>query len=131
MHSLTNHAAIASALVDPELDCKLRALIGRRAWQLCAQQDPALSEEVRFVVVEGGDTPEVINAALGFPITGDDAEEPSYEWIEDHGLWFEVAYAPRGDVRTFIFVENGPGTELGIHYLCLAHFWPDGDEGLR
>lgn len=122
MLALTNRAAVASALNDPELDPKLRALIGRRAWQLCAQQDQPLSEEVRFVVVEGGDTPEVINAALGFPITGDDAEEPTYEWIEDHGLWFEIAYACRGDIRTFIFVENGPGTELGIHYLCLAHF---------
>src|SRR5437588_3278255 len=62
-----------------------------------------------------------------FPITGDDAEEPSYEWIEDHGRWFEIAYARSDDLHTFIFVENGPGTELGIHYLCLSHFWPDED----
>ena len=68
-----------------------------------------------------------INEAVGFPITGDDREEPSFEWIEDHGLWFEIAYARTDDLRTFILVENGPGTELGIHYLCLSHFWPDDD----
>lgn len=129
MRSLTNFAAVARALSDRDLDPELRALIGRRAWLLGGQMDRPLGEDVRFVVVEGGDTPEIINEALGFPITGGDAEEPSYEWIEDHGLWFEIAYA-RGGTRTFIFVENTPATELGIHHLCLAHFWPDGDEGI-
>ena len=127
MISLTICAAVASPRDDRELDTDLSALIGRRAWLLCVES--LESEGVRFVVVEGGDTPEVINEALAFPITGADAEEPSYEWIEDHGLWFELAYARRGDVRTFVFVENSPATELGIHYLCLAHFWPDKGEG--
>ena len=123
MLALTNRDAVASALNDPHLDPDLRGLISHRAQQLYVEP---LGQDVRFVVVEGGDTPEVINEALGFPITGDQAEEPSYQWIEDHGLWFEIAYP---NLRTFIFVENGPGTELGIHYLCLAHFWPD-DAGL-
>lgn len=127
MLSLTICAAVACARDDREIDPDLCALIGRRAWLLCVEHDRPPSEDVRFVVVEGGDTPEIINQALGFSITGDDAEEPSYEWIEDHGLWFEIAYRRRGDVRTFVFVENGPGTELGLHYLCLSHFWPDED----
>ena len=105
MLSLTDRASIASALNDPDL----RVLIDLRA-----------DGDTKLFVVQGGDTPEVINAALGFPITGDLAEEPSYDWIEDHGRWFEIAY---GTVR--IFVENGPGTELGIHYLCLSHFWAE------
>jgi hypothetical protein len=127
MLSLTNRAAVTRALKDRDLDPELRALIRRRV----RQQNRPPSEAIKFVVVEGGDTPEVINAALGFPITGEQAEEPSYEWIEDHGFWFEIAYVRPDDVRTFIFVENGPGTELGIHYLCLSHFWPDGEGGGR
>jgi hypothetical protein len=123
--SLTICAAVASARDDREIDPEL--WIGRRAWLLCVQEDRPLGEDIRFVVVEGGDTPEVINEALGFPITGDDPEEPSYESIEDHGLWFEIAYANRDRLRTYIFVENGPGTELGLHYLCLSHFWPDNE----
>lgn len=115
MLSLTSRASIASALNDPDLDPDLRVLIALRAGHL--------SDGTKLFVVQGGDTPEVINAALGFAVTGDQAEEPSYDWIEDHGLWFEIA---RGATRTF--VENGPGTELGIHYLCLSHFWPTDDE---
>ena len=94
--SLTLCAAIASPRDDRELDTDLCALIGRRAWLLCVES--LESEGVRFVVVEGGDTPEVINQALGFPITGEHAEQPSYEWIEDHGLWFEIAYARSNNV---------------------------------
>jgi hypothetical protein len=124
--SLTDRAAVEGALNDRDLDPDLRALIGLRAWQLCVEQNGSLGEDVRFIVVEGGDTPEVINEALGFAITGVDAEDPSYQSIEDHGLWFEIAYARTDDLPTFVFVENGPGTELGIHYLCLSHFWSDG-----
>ena len=115
MLSLTDCASIASALDDLDLDLDLRVLINVRARHL--------SEDTKLFVVQGGDTAEVINAALGFHITGDHAEDPSYDWIKDYGLWFEIAYGP-----TRIFVENGPGTELGVHYLCLAHFWTDADE---
>jgi hypothetical protein len=125
--SFASPADVARALNDTDLDPDLRALIGHRAWQLHVQEHLPLGEDVRFVVVEGGDTPDVINEAVGFPITGDEAEEPSFEWIEDHGLWFEIAYARSDDHRTFVFVENTPATELGMHHLCLSHFWPDGD----
>ena len=118
MLSVTDCASIASALDDPDLDPALRVLIGLRAGQL--------SDDAKLFVVQGGDTPEVIKAALGFAITGNHAEQPSYDWIEDHGLWFEIGHGP-----TRIFVENGPGTELGLHYLCLSHFWPDGEGGDR
>lgn len=125
---LTSPAAVAAALNDPTLDPYLRTLIGRRAGQFYASQNPPWRDGIKVVVVEGGDTPEVINEALGFPITGKDAEEASFTWLEDHGRWFELAY-PK--LRTFIFVENGPGTELGLHYLCLCHVSTEGDEGGR
>ena len=112
MLSLTDRVSIASALNDPHLDPDLRVLIGLRA--------RLLDDDTKLFVVQGGDTPEVINAALGFAITADQAEEPSYDWIEDHGLWFEIGHG-----STRIFVESGPGTELGLHYLCQSHFWFD------
>lgn len=127
MLSLTNPAEVARALHDTDLDADLRALITHRAWQLCAEGDGPLGGDARFIVVEGGDTAEVINDAVGFPITGEDAEVPRYVWLEDHGLWFEIAYARGEGSRTFIFVENTPATELGIHYLCLSHFWSEGE----
>lgn len=118
MLSLTDRASIASALNDPDLGPKLRVLIALHAGHL--------SDDTKLFVVQGGDTLEVIKKAVGFPITGDQAEEPSCDWIEDHGRWFEVAYG-----ATRIFVENDPGTELRFHYLCMSHFWPDSHGGDR
>ena len=120
MLSLTNLADVANAISDPDLDTDLATLIAQRGWQAYAEHPSHLSEDTRIVVVQAGDSPEVINDAVQFNLTGDDAEEPSYDRLEDHGLWFEITYAGRGAV---IFVENGPGTELGLHSLCLAHFW--------
>ena len=120
MLSLTDRASIASALDDLDLDLDLRVLINVRARHL--------SEDTKLFVVKGGDTAEVINDTLGFHITGDQAEEPSFEWIVDHGRWFEIFW-DRGTGHTRILVENHPGTELGIHYLCLSNFWPDGEGG--
>ncbi len=120
MLRLNNLADVAGAISDPDLDDDLRTLIAQRGWQAYADHPSDLSEHTRIVVVQAGDRPEVINDAVQFNLTGDDAEEPSYDRLEDHGLWFEISFTAR---RTLVFVENSPGTELGIHYLCLAHFW--------
>lgn len=127
MLTLADRALVSRALSDTTLDLDLRALIGLRAWQLYVEQGRPIGAGFRLIVVQGGDTPDVINTALGFAITGDRAEGHSYDWIEDHGLWFEVAYGAPGESLTRVFVENGPGTELGIHSLCLAHFWSEGE----
>lgn len=128
MLSLTDVFEVSSALGDRDLDSDLRALLGFRAWHMCVEHEGEIGTDVQIFVVQAGDTPEVINAALGFPITGERAEEPSFFSIEDHGLWFELAYARDDDPHTRVFVENGPATELGIHYLCISQFWraPDG-----
>lgn len=125
MLCLKNLADVAGAISDPDLDTHLRTLIAHRGWQAYADHPLRLSEDTRIVVVQAGDTPDVINTALGFAITGDRAEAPSYDRLEDHGFWFEIIYQRVSEPDTLVFVENGPGTELGIHYLCLAHFWTE------
>jgi len=122
MLPLTDIFSVTSALGDTDLDLDLRALLGFRAWHMVVEHEASLGTDAVIFVVQGGDTPEVINGALGFPITGEQAEDPSFLSIEDHGLWFEIAYARDEGPHIRIFVENGPGTELGIHYMCLAHF---------
>ncbi|HZV83432.1 MAG TPA: hypothetical protein VFF48_00435 [Brevundimonas sp.] len=116
MFIITGRASLAGVLDDPDLDLDLRVLLGLRARYL--------SDDTKLFVVQAGDTPQVINKALQFDITGDEAEEPSFKWVVDHGRWFEILYH-RGEGQKRILVENHPGTELGIHYLCLSHFWPD------
>lgn len=125
MISLKDVFEVSSILGDPDIDVDLRALVGFRAWHMCVEHECTIGTDVRIFVIQGGDAPEVINDTLGFPITGVQAEDPSYLSIEDHGRWFEIAYAPYDDAHLRIFVENGPGTELGIHHMCLSHFWPE------
>lgn len=124
MLCLNTLADVAGAISDPDLDADLRTLIAQRGWQAYAEHPSHLSEDTRIVVVQAGDTPDVINTALGFAITGDDAEDPSYDRLDDHEGWFEIVYR-RSERDAVVFVEDGPGTELGIHYLCLAHFWTE------
>ena len=128
MLSLTDCASVSRALSDTALNLDLRALIGLRAWQLHVEQGRPIGTGFRLITVEGGDTPEAINAAVGFDITGDQAEPPVYDWIADHGLWFEIAIGTGDDALTRILVENGPATELGLHYLCLTESRPDAGE---
>lgn len=120
MLSLTDRESVTAALTDPKLDPHLRALIGLRAWQLDVERDRPLSDLVQFVVVQPGDTPEVIHEALGFPITWELAEQPSFEWMEDHGSWFEIAYVLTDDFGLLVFVADDPGVEFTLRFLCLA-----------
>lgn len=124
MLSLTDIFSVSSALGDTDLDVDLRALLGLRAWDVYVMHEGLLGTDVQIFVVQGGDTAEVINDSLGFSITGDQAEDPSFLSIEDFGQYHEIAYAPDDGPHLRVFVENSPETELGIHHMCLSHFWP-------
>lgn len=128
MLTLNNRASISRALSDFDLDADLRALVGLRAWEFYVGQDNDRPHKARLFAIQGGDTSDVIDQALGFSITAEGPEAFAYCWIKDHGLWFEIAYDldPGRPVR--VFVENGPATELAVHALCLSHFWTP-DEG--
>ncbi|PZO08305.1 MAG: hypothetical protein DCF29_02220 [Alphaproteobacteria bacterium] len=123
MLCLNTLADVVGIVSDPDLDDDLRTLIAHRGWQIYAAHQLHLSEDTRVVVIEAGDTPEVINAAVQFAITGDDAEEPNYDRLEDHEGWFEIVVMGRAGRDLIIFVENSPAVELGVHWLCLSHFW--------
>lgn len=120
MLSLTDRAAVTAALTNPKLDPNLRALIGLRVWQMDDDRARPLSEIVLFVVVQPGDTSEVIHKAVGFPITWDQADQPGWEWMEDHGSWFELAYALTDDVGMIVFVADDPGTNFTLRFNCLG-----------
>ncbi len=117
---LNDTATVSRALADTTLCPDLRALLGLRAWTLCVEQGGQLGTDVRLAVIPGGDTAEAIEAALGFPLNETTADDPACLRCEDHRLWFEVVLARDGEPYTCVFIENGPATELGVHYLCLT-----------
>lgn len=121
MICISTRESITKVLTNYKLDPELRALIGLRAWQLDVERDRPLNDTIRFVVVQPGDTPTVINLAVGFPITHELAEQPSFEWMEDHGSWFELGYVLTDDLGLLVYVADDPGTEFGLHYNCLGY----------
>lgn len=130
MLSLLNRASVEAALTSPMIDPDLRDLIARRTGQLDVEPDRDLGEVVQFHAVEPGDHLTVIDAALGFPIlqnlaTGEQFGwpefTPSFEWMQDHGRWFEVVYTLTDDFGVIVFVKDDPGIEFDVHALCLEY----------
>jgi hypothetical protein len=118
MLSITDRDAVTAALTDPTLDPDLRALIGLRVWQVDTDRHQPLGETLQIVVVQPGDTSEVIHEAVGFPITWDQAEQPGFEWMNDHGSWFELAYVLTDDFGLLVFVADDPATNHTLLFNC-------------
>lgn len=120
MLSLIDRDAVTAALTDPTLDPALRALIGLRVWQVDTDRRRPLGETLQIVVIQPSDPPEAIHAAVGFPICWDQAEQPGWEWFNDHGSWFELAYVLTDDFGMLVFVADHPDTNDTLHFNCLG-----------
>lgn len=120
MLSLTDRDAVTAALTDPTLDPALRALIGLRVWQVDTDRRRPLGEILQIVVIQPSDPPEAIHAAVGFPICWDQAEQPGWEWFNDHGSWFELAYVLTDDFGMLVFVADHPETNDTLRFNCLG-----------
>lgn len=118
MLSLKDRDAVTAALTDTTLDPTLRALIGLRVWQVDTDRRHPLGEILQVVVVQPGDPPEVIHEAVGFPITYDQADQPGFEWMNDHGAWFELAYVLTDDFGMLVFVADHPDTNATLLFNC-------------
>lgn len=120
MLSLNDRDAVAAALTDPTIDPALRALIGLRVWQVDTDRRRPLGEVLQILAVQPGDTSEAIHAAVGFPITWDQADQPGWEWFNDHGSWFELAYVLTDDFGMLVFVADHPDTSHTLRFNCLG-----------
>lgn len=118
MLSLTDRDAVTAALTDPSLDPSLRALIGLRVWQVDTDRRRPLGEILQIVVVQPADSPEVIHEAVGWPICWDQAEQPGFDWMNDHGSWFELCYVLTDDFGMLVFVPDHPDTNDTLLFNC-------------
>lgn len=118
--SLNTRDAVTAALTDPTLDPGLRALIGLRVWQCDIDRRQPLGDILQIVVIQPGDPPEVIHEAVGFPICWDQApDQPSWEWMNDHGSWFELAYVLTDDgFGVLVFVADHPDVNDTLLFNC-------------
>jgi hypothetical protein len=118
MLKLACRAAVTAALTDRQLDPELRAILGLRAWQLDDVRHQPLGETVQFVIVQPHDTAEEIHEAVRFSICWDQADQPGWEWMEDHGAWFELAYVLTDDLGLIVFVADHPDTNGTLLFNC-------------
>lgn len=120
MLAINHRDAVTAALTDTTLDPALRALIGLRVWQVDTDRRRPLSDTLQIVVVQPGDPPEVIHPAVGFPICWDQADQPGFEWLNDHKGWFELAYILTDDFGLLVFVADHPDTNATLLFNCHA-----------
>lgn len=127
MLSLTT-AASMQLVADAYPDAALRSLLALRMAQLAPPDGADIADAVNFLVFEPGDSLCQLEANIGFTplhnlvdssFYGDPDFTPSWEWIEFHAGWIEIAYVLTDDgFGTVIFVQRADGVEPDLIALC-------------
>ena len=130
MFSIRDSQTMEFALSCP-LDPQLRMLLLKRLDMLSEFSDFDLSELAHFVIVEPGDTLATIEKELGFSpfvnfVDGarypDAAFTPSWEWLIDHGPWFELVFAlSDSGFGINLLVPNRPDVDAMLLALLKAY----------
>jgi hypothetical protein len=128
MITLRTATAVKSTL-DLLADNKLRSLLTERIQQLTnAWEGIDLSDLTHFLIIQPGDTAADAERELGWSLLvnpvdgarfGQPDFTPSWEWIEDHGGWFEAVYIISDDgFGISLFVQDHPATDPELLALC-------------
>ena len=127
MLMIKGEADLARALAS-SIDDELKSLLALRRDQLLHDTDYKLEELAHFVVVQPGDPLDAVETALGFPVTvnlvdgarfGDPDYEPSFEWVEQHGGWWELAYVLSDDgFGHVLLIPDHEGVDPTLLALC-------------
>ncbi len=132
MLSIRTTASMRRAL-SGQLDPTLKGALSRRFEQLPGDYD--LSELGCFVIMQPGDLLTAIEAELGFsPLVnfvdgtryGNPAFAPSWEFIEDHGVWFELVFVVGAEFGAVLFVSDSDVIDPALLALCRSHGRPTG-----
>jgi hypothetical protein len=122
-------AAAAQSTLALLADNQLRALLSERLDQLTnAWEGIDLSDLTHFLIIQAGDTAADAERELGWSLLqnmvdgarfGQPAFTPSWEWIEDHGGWFEAVFILSDDgFGISLFVQDHPATDPELLALC-------------
>lgn len=127
---IKGEADLARALASP-IDVELKRLLALRRGQLLHDSDYELDELATFIVAQPGDPIDALEAALGFSVTvnlvdgarfGDPDYEPSFEWVEQHGGWWELAYVLSDDgFGHVLLIPDREGVDPTLLALCRAY----------
>lgn len=128
MITLRTATAVKSTL-NLLADTQLRALLTERFEQLTnAWEGIDLSDLTHFLIIQAGDTAADAEHELGWSLLvnpvdgarfGDPDFTPSWEWIEDHGGWYEAVFILSDDgFGMNLFVPDDPNTDADLLAVC-------------
>ena len=128
MITLRTTAAVKSTIALLA-DNQLRSLLTERFDQLTnAWEDIDLSDLTHFLIIQAGDTAAEAEHELGWSLLVNSVDgarfgqpdfTPSWEWIEDHGGWYEAVYILSDDgFGISLFVQDHPATDTELLAMC-------------
>ena len=125
MLTITDGGSLARALKLP-FDLRLKRLLIERRDQLGGD-----FRDVRFVIVQPGDSMKALEQELGWSVFenitdgrrfGDPEFTPSFEWLAFHdGPVFEMVFNLTDDFTHVILIPDGPMQNRDLRALCIAH----------
>lgn len=118
MINITDTAAMARTMALP-IDPELRQLLEVRCDQLLedTNHEYELGELVHFIVASSSDAVAEIEAMAGYPLI----TEPAFEWVADHGRWYEAVTILSDDgFGIVLFVPNLNGMDPRLLTLLRA-----------
>ncbi len=123
-----DRATMASVL-SQQLPDGLNTLLRQRAASL-VRRDYDLTDWTEFLVIQPGDTEADILQHVGFtPLTepidgirfGEQGFSPFWDWLYDHGEWFELAITFGSTFAYVLFIPNAEGVLPELLSLCVEH----------
>ena len=117
------------AITDPDL----LSLIEQRFDEICDGEDFDPDLHGQFIVVDPGDSVEVLEKESGCPLLssyvgnaryGDPDFKPVFEVLEEHETCYEIAFVPGADYGVLIYVPKTDGIAPELLALCEAYAVP-------
>ena len=128
MLSFDNAAAIVAAPNHASLDPKIKQLLADRVHDWAVTD---LLDLTHVVIVRSGDTEKdlveqttlspLINPLNGSRFGLSSSYVPSFDWLQQHGQWFEIMWAFSSGHAVFAFVEDAEGSDPELLLLCRAY----------
>ena len=123
-------SSLASSIADNDL----RELVEQRFEDICDGDDYDADLHGFMIVVERGDSVEVLEAESGCPILrsyigntryGDPEFKPVFECLEEHDACYEMVFVPcGGDFGVVIFIPTQDGIDLDLLAMCAEYAEP-------
>jgi len=122
--------SVASSIADNDI----RELVEQRFEDICAGEEYEADLHGFMIVVEPGDSVDVLEAESGCPILrsyignarfGDPEFKPVFECLDEHSFCYEMVFVPGdGDFGIVIFIPKQDGINPELVAMCAEYAEP-------